>query len=54
MDADLLHAARHLATAAADSLAGAPGRRIAVLRGRLWLTVCSAPATASPPATHAA
>lgn len=39
MDADLLHAARHLEPDAADTLAGAPGRRITVLRGLLWLTV---------------
>jgi hypothetical protein len=44
MDADLLHAARHLSTHAADRLDGAPGRRIAVLRGRLWLTVDHDPA----------
>lgn len=39
MDADLLHASRHLEPDAADTLAGARGRRITVLRGRLWLTV---------------
>ena len=44
MDADLLHAARHLDTHAADTLAGAPGRRITVLRGKLWLTVDHDPA----------
>jgi hypothetical protein len=44
MDADLLHAARHLERDRVDTLAGAPGRRIAVLRGSLWLTVDHDPA----------
>jgi Protein of unknown function (DUF2917) len=39
MDSDLLRAAQHLSSDAVVTLDGAPGRRVAVLRGRLWVTV---------------